>query len=120
MRFRYQDLRVTEDIHIFIEKIYTISSQFPAEERYALMSQARRAATSILLNLAEGSARNSPKDFSRFITISLGSLTEVHACLSIAMRQAYITQVNLDEVNILAEGIWFKLQSLRNSQTIRT
>lgn len=74
MKFRYEELRVGESILDFVDLVYAATEHFPDTERFGLSSQLRRAAFSVYLNLAEGSARRSGRDFSRFITISLGSL----------------------------------------------
>ena len=116
MKFRYEDLDVTVRIQVFIDKIYTITTLFPGSERFGLISQARRAATSVLLNLAEGSARNSKPDFARFLTISLGSLVETHAILKISLARKYLKQEQFDEIQPIIEEVWAKLCALRSSQ----
>ncbi|MBU0646253.1 four helix bundle protein [Patescibacteria group bacterium] len=84
MRFRYEDLRVGDSVLEYINVAYQTSENFPQSEQYCLTQQLRRAATSIYLNLAEGSAKKSKKEFCRFITISLGSLVETHAIYKIS------------------------------------
>lgn len=116
MRFRYEDLHVTEDALQLIELAYQISSKFPDDERYNLTSQLRRASNSVLLNIAEGSARNSKKDFARFLTISLGSITECHATLKIASKRGYIEQSDIDEFDKVAGYAWARISALRKSQ----
>ncbi len=116
MIFRYEQLRVTKDILELIDYIYQLTSSFPSEEKYGLTSQGRRSTNSILMNLAEGSARNSHKDFARFITIALGSLAETHASLLIAINRSYITESELKNASVLLEKVWFKLCALRKSQ----
>ena len=54
--------------------IYKLTNSFPAEEKYGLVSQMNRAAISIPSNIAEGAGRNSDKDFSHFISMSMGSM----------------------------------------------
>ena len=116
MKFRYENLRVSEEILDFIDIVYLFVEEFPDDERYALKSQIRRASTSIYLNIAEGSARKSNADFARFIRISLGSLLEVHAGFKIANRRGYINTENLYVIHRKVKSIWFKLCALRDSQ----
>ncbi|MHB8995391.1 MAG: four helix bundle protein [Armatimonadota bacterium] len=64
--------------------IYRCTASFPADERYGLTSQIRRAVASIGANIAEGQRRRSPKEFSSFLSISEGSLAEVQSFLMLA------------------------------------
>ncbi len=116
MRFRYQGLDVTNDILALIRDVYQLTASFPSDERFGLASQLRRATNSILLNLAEGSARKSKKDFQRFITMSLGSVAEVHAACSIAESMSFTTSASVYDIGKTLEKIWFRLCALRESQ----
>jgi four helix bundle protein len=64
-----------------VAEIYAVTSGFPASERYGLQSQLRRAAVSIVANIAEGARRANDKDFARFIHVAQGSLSELTALL---------------------------------------
>jgi four helix bundle protein len=66
--------------------VYSVSSKLPDEEKYGLLSQMRRSAISIPSNIAEGSARNSIKEFIQFLYITLGSLAELETQLLICER----------------------------------
>lgn len=116
MTFRYEDLRVGKDILTFIEEVYVVTSSYPAHEKFALQSQTNRAAVSVYLNLAEGSARNSKADFSRFITIALGSLVEVHAALGVTHKLGYIEKTCRESLELKILSIWKQLHALRQSQ----
>jgi four helix bundle protein len=82
----------------FVERIYTISARFPAEERFGLTNQLRRAAVSIPANIAEGRGRETSADFARFLVIARGSLFEVETYIYLARNIGYISE---DEVNEL-------------------
>lgn len=73
-----------------VEIIYSLSSKFPNEERYGLTSQIRRAAVSIPSNIAEGAARKGDKEFLQFISISLGSLSELETQYLLAIRLGFV------------------------------
>jgi four helix bundle protein len=55
-----------------VKKIYVLAKKFPIEEKFGMVSQITRAAISIPANIAEGSSRNSDKDYARFLQLSLG------------------------------------------------
>lgn len=86
----HKDLDVWKSSIDLVEKIYSITSQFPIQEKFGLINQVQRSAVSIPSNIAEGAARNSNKDYTRFLYISLGSLSELETQLIIAERIKYI------------------------------
>ena len=73
----FRKLEVGQRSHALTVKIYELTRGFPAEEKFGLTSQLRRAAVSIESNLAEGSSRGSDPDFRRFVQMALGSASEV-------------------------------------------
>ncbi|TDP02348.1 four helix bundle protein [Flavobacterium sp. 245] len=83
-----------------VSKIYKATRTFPKEEIFGLTSQIRRSSVSIPSNIAEGSGRESSKDFLRFLYISLGSIFEMQTQLEIAKNIIYI---NEEEFNLLYE-----------------
>jgi len=90
------------------------SEKFSVSEKFALTSQIRRAAISICLNIAEGSNKGSNIDFSRYLSIRLGSLEEVVACLDIALDEKYISLQELQRFLDLGEGLGSKIISFKN------
>ncbi len=95
-----------------VNEIYTITKNFPSEEKFCLTSQLRRAAVSVPLNIAEGSIKRTKKDFASFVRISLGSLMEVMTCFEISLNQEYIKQKEYDKFQKLIQELYFKLISL--------
>jgi len=82
----------------FVSDIYKITNLFPKEEKFGLISQIQRASVSIPANIAEGSAKSSNKDFSRFLEISLGSSFEVETELQVALNLLYIDEASFLEI----------------------
>jgi four helix bundle protein len=68
----YKELLVWQKARILTKEIYLITSKFPPDERFGLISQMRRAAVSIPSNIAEGAGRKTSLDFANFITIANG------------------------------------------------
>lgn len=77
-------------------ELYEHTSRFPKHELYGLSSQMRRACVSIASNIAEGAARNSKKDYVRFLYIALGSCAELETQLEIVSRLGYLERDILD------------------------
>jgi four helix bundle protein len=86
----HSDLEVWKKAIDFVADVYKITGRFPKEEVYGLTSQIRRAAVSIPSNIAEGSARQSDKEFIQFLYIALGSVVEVETQFIIASRIGYL------------------------------
>ena len=95
-KHNFRKLKIYQRAIEFVVEIYELSRTFPAEELYGLTSQIRRAATSISLNIAEGSGNNSDKEFKRFLEIALRSAYEVMACLEIALKLKYVNNCDFD------------------------
>jgi four helix bundle protein len=86
----YRDLIVWKKSYNLTLEIYEITSLFPAEERYGLTYQLRKAAVSIPSNIAEGEGRNSNAEFRHFLAIALGSLKEVETQILLSSDIGYI------------------------------
>jgi four helix bundle protein len=85
----------------FVLACYKETRNIPAEEKFGMISQIRRAALSVHLNVAEGCSRKSIIERKRFYEIARGSLIEVDSALHIAVNLNYITKEQLKELRIL-------------------
>jgi len=109
----HRDLDVWKRSTALVQEVYSLTRTFPPEEIYGLASQMRRAAVSVPSNIAEGAARDSEKDFLRFLSISLGSLAELETQLLIADNLGY-TSVHDGLLEEMAR-VRQMLKGLRNS-----
>ena len=94
----YRDLRIWQHGIELAKEVYRLTARFPPEETYGLTSQLRRAAVSVPSNIAEGQSRGKAGDFSRFLRISLGSLSEVDTQLVIACELGYLAEAERDKI----------------------
>jgi four helix bundle protein len=86
----YRDLLAWQKAMNLVENVYALTKRLPDAERFGLTAQLRRAAVSIPSTLAEGHARASTREFSRYVSIARGSLAEVETQLLIAQRLGYV------------------------------
>lgn len=92
--FGFEKLVVWQKAVDLADDVYRLTREFPDFERFGLANQMRRAAVSVSSNIAEGSIRESPKDFARFLQLSYGSLMELTSQLHIAQRQEFIAKAD--------------------------
>jgi four helix bundle protein len=81
-----------------VVRVYEVTESFPHTERFGLTNQLRRAAVSIPSNIAEGQARQTTRDFLRYLSIARGSLQEVETQILIATRLDYIAESEKVEI----------------------
>lgn len=86
----HKDLKVWIDSISFVTKIYQLSNNFSKEEQLGIISQMRRAAVSIPSNIAEDAARLSKKKFNQFLSIALGSASELETQIIISKNLNYL------------------------------
>lgn len=84
---------------------YKITSEYPAEERFGLVSQMRRAAVSVPSNIAEGSANNTKAQFSNYLSIALGSLAELDTQIELSKRLDYIKEAKAVEITGMIDRV---------------
>jgi four helix bundle protein len=89
--FDFEKLIVYKKSLDHVDFTYELIKKFPADEKYTLGDQYKRASVSVSLNIAEGSA-GTKKEFNNFLRISKRSLRECLVCTTIAFRRKYITE----------------------------
>jgi four helix bundle protein len=116
----YKDLVVWQKGIALAEAIYPLTSKFPAEEKFGLVAQMRRAAVSIPSNIAEGQARHTTGEFIQFISHAEGSVVELETqlILSIELASAKAEDAKpafilLDEIRRMLNGLRRKLSAAK-------
>ena len=113
--FNFEKLDTWHKALDYADLIYTVTRDFPAEERFGLTNQLRRASVSISSNVAEGSSRKSKTDFARFVEIATGSLFESVSQSFVAHRQGYLAEDRFRAIYAAAEEEGRMLSGLRSS-----
>ena len=99
----FKELNVWKQGIEIVKMTYQLSKLFPQEEKFSITSQINRAAVSIPANIAEGSSRNSDKDYARFLQIALGSAFELQTYLIIIREFKWTPEEQLSKLEELIE-----------------
>jgi four helix bundle protein len=110
----YRDLVVWQRAMDLVVSVYALTAGFPRHEQFGLTSQMRRAAVSIVANLAEGSGRTR-KEFAHFIVIARGSQKELEALTEVCVRLGYLKESELTDNLEMQDEVARRLWSLRRS-----
>lgn len=113
----YEKLDAWKAAHALAVEIHRTVRRWPAEERYALTAQVRRAGFSIPLNIVEGRARLGRREFRRFLDIAWGSLAEVEYALRLARELGYLTADEFDRLQTLRDQVAKPLFGLMRSMS---
>src|SRR5687768_11937638 len=100
----YERIKAWERCHQLCVAVYNVTNSWPPAERFGLTAQARRAAHSAAANIAEGCAKRGPREFRRYLDISLGSLSELSYTLLLAK-----------DLQILPEKEWERLDAFHRN-----
>lgn len=116
MPFKFEKLRVWTQSLEYLDWVYELAAQLPRSEEFNLKSQIVRAATSISLNIAEGSTSQSDAEQARFLGIAIRSLVETVACQAIIKRRSYVSDTELlRRAYSEAESLVASLHTLRKA-----
>ena len=115
---KFRKLSIWHKAMELIEDVYKTTKSFPKDELYGLTNQIRRAATSIAMNIAEGSGADSDKEFKRFLIIALRSTYEVMCGIELSIKLGYLTDKKgkdildqLEELSAMITGFTKKLKA---------
>ena len=116
----FRELLVWQKAMDLTIEVYRLVRELPAEEKYALADQMRRAAISVPSNIAEGQGRDSVKEFIRFLSMARGSLRELSTQIEICERLNFFDQLKATVANDLIIEIDKMLTSLSNKLALKT
>jgi four helix bundle protein len=115
MAFRFESLEAFHLAIDFAAAAYNKTKKFPAQEKFDLTSQTRRAANSVALNIAEGSGRGTARDFAHFLDIAIGSTFEIVTCFFLARKHGYVSTQDLDDIKKAGELLAKKINAFKNT-----
>ena len=114
--FKFEKLEIYQLALDYVDRCYALSERLPDHERYNLVQQLRRAATSVVLNIAEGSTGQSDAEQTRFLGMALRSLLETVACQQLIRRRGYLDDVALiTPAYQQAETLARRIQAMRRA-----
>lgn len=111
----YRELIVWQRSMQLTREIYSLTAEFPREERFGLVSQMRRAAVSIPSNIAEGYVRKNRKEYIPFLSIAFGSAAELETQLLIAEMLGYSSKAKVQKAKSLLSEVLRMLNALQNA-----
>ncbi|MEM1136937.1 MAG: four helix bundle protein [Bacteroidota bacterium] len=115
-KYSFEKLEVWQLSKLLTKKIYVVTTNFPEEEKFGIISQIRRAAVSVTCNLAEGSGRKTGKDKAHFTQIAFSSLLEVLNLLIVSVELGFLKVEEYSELRREIEEMGNKINALRNAQ----
>ena len=113
----FRDLLVWQKSHALVLEIYKITQSFPKEERFGLVAQIRRSASSIPTNIVEGQKRKSTKDYLHFLNMADGSLEETKYHLILSKDLGYLSNGQFTSLTQSCDEIGRMLSGLQKSLT---
>ncbi len=111
--YAFEKLDVWKKAKILVIYVYKLVKKYPQDEKFLLISQSVRSAASITANLAEGSARITPKDQAHFYTIAYSTTVELLNHIIIAKELSYINEIEYFECRDLIEPVTLGINNLR-------
>ena len=98
LNLNHQKLDVYSSSMKFVLKCYKLTQSLPTEEKFSMVSQIRRAALSVHLNIAEGASRKSEAERKRYYEIARSSVIEIDAALDVARDLHYLEKIETDKL----------------------
>ena len=116
LKLNHQKLDLYRVSRSFVLECYKLSKQLPADEKFGMITQIRRAALSVHLNIAEGASRKSVVERKRYFEVSRGSVVEIDAAADIAHDLGYLINIDLNKLGEEMIRCFKILSAMINSQ----
>lgn len=115
LNLNHYEMDFYKEARKFRKACYELILKLPVSEKYNLTDQIRRASTSVVLNLSEGSTRKSQMERNRYYEIARGSIVEVDSCLDLVLEENYVTIEDLEKVGKPLKKTFILISKLINS-----
>lgn len=115
-QFTHEKLMAWQLAKTFAKRVYEVTGSFPSAERFSLVDQQRRAAVSVMSNLAEGSGRTNARDQAHFSQLAYGSLMETDAQLQLSVDLGYLPEIIYQELRRAIKELSSAISGLRAAQ----
>ena len=112
LQLKHKSLKIYASVRELVKEVYKVSALLPAEEKFNMVQQIRRAALSVKLNLAEGSTRHSAQERKRYTEIARGSVVEIDAALETAVDLNYFDTQQLQLLKDLLNKCFAMLSNM--------
>jgi four helix bundle protein len=117
LKLNHQKLDIYTSSRVFVLECYRLTKSLPADEKFGMISQVRRAALSVHLNIAEGSSRKSGAERKRYYEVARGSVIEIDAALDIANNLGYMKPTDTNNLGQAMVTCFKLLTGLIKSET---
>jgi four helix bundle protein len=116
LSLNHQKLNIYTFSKSFVSECYKLTKILPSDEKFGIISQIRRAALSVHLNIAEGASRKSEVERKRYYEISRGSIIEIDAALDVANELNYLSNYDLNKLGEMMVNCFKMLSGLIDSK----
>lgn len=113
LKLNHKKLEVWKKSLLIVTEIYSITNNFPSEEKFGLISQLRRASVSVPSNISEGASRSSERERKRFYEIARSSLVEIDTQLEISKQLGFTKKCELMRIDDLINEVFAMLSKLK-------
>lgn len=112
IQLKHKSLNVYASVTELVNEVYKLSIQLPPDEKFNMVQQIRRAASSVKLNLAEGCTRKSVAERKRYLVVSRGSVVEIDAVLEVVIDLNYVKKDSLERIGELLNKCFAMLSKM--------